>query len=45
MHPTRPLSVLHPWLVGLGALLGSGVLATGLGYVVELVAAWAGIAT
>lgn len=36
IHETSTLSIAHAWFVGLGALLGSGALATGLGYVVQL---------
>lgn len=36
-------SMVTAWLVGGGALLGTGAVATALGYLAQVVCAWAGL--
>ena len=44
MQPTTALSLTKAWLLGLSAILGSGVVASGLGYLVQLVSQLVGVA-
>lgn len=37
-------SIAQAWLLGLGGIVGSGALATGLGYVAQVALVWAGLA-
>jgi hypothetical protein len=45
-HVEDPMnsSIAQAWLLGLGGIVGSGALATGLGYVAQVALAWAGLA-
>lgn len=37
-------SIAQAWFLGLGAMIGSGALATGLGWLAQATIAWAGLA-
>ncbi|MEN0062875.1 MAG: hypothetical protein AAGA48_12045 [Myxococcota bacterium] len=40
---TKGTSMMSAWLLGGGALLGTGAVATLLGYLAQVVCAWAGV--
>ena len=45
MDRSSKTSIAQAWLIGLGGVLGSGALATGLGYVAQVAIVWVGFAS